>query len=108
MDFNAPRGPQDMVFPHTAHLWADVVIWAVALALFGLAVRELVRTRSPLGLALLLGGALALFNEPVDDVLGLVWHPRPGQDTILDTIGPVPMWGLPTYIVFFGGIPWLL
>jgi hypothetical protein len=57
---------------------------------------------------MLAGGALAYFNEPVDDILGLVWHPRIHQDTVLNTIGPVPMWGLPTYIFFFGGIAWLL
>jgi hypothetical protein len=97
-----------MVFPHTAHVWADTVIWAVAAGLIVYAVIEWRRLGSPLGLLLLAGGAIALFNEPVDDVLGLVWHPRPGQNTVLETIGPVPMWGLPTYIIFFGAVPWLL
>ncbi|MEA2168412.1 MAG: hypothetical protein QOF76_1712, partial [Solirubrobacteraceae bacterium] len=104
MDFNAPRGPENMVFPHTAHVWADVVIWVVAAGLAGFAIQQ----RSWLGLVLLAGGGLALFNEPVDDIMGLVWHPRPNQNTVIDTIGPVPLWGLPTYIIFFGGVPWLL
>jgi hypothetical protein len=108
MDFNAPQGPENMVFPHTAHIWADAVIGAVAIVLFVLAAIEFRRTGSPLGLLLLIGGGIALLNEPVDDILGLVWHPRPGQNTVLNTIGPVPLWGLPTYIIFFGGIPWLL
>ncbi len=107
-DFNAPPGPDGMVFPLTAHLWADTVLWLVVGGLVGFALAELVRRRSALGLVLMLGGGLALFNEPVDDILGLVWHPRPGQNTVLDTIGPVPMWGLPTYIIFFGAVPWLL
>jgi hypothetical protein len=104
MDFNAPHGPENMVFPHTAHVWADVIIWIVAAGLLGFAIQQ----RSWLGVVLLLGGGIALLNEPVDDILGLVWHPRPGQNTVIDTIGPVPLWGLPTYIIFFGGIPWLL
>lgn len=108
MGFNFPAGPRSLVFPHTAHIWADAVIWAVAAALFALALLDWRRTGSPLGLVLLIGGAIAYFNEPVDDILGLVWHARIHQDTVLNTIGPVPMWGLPTYIVFFGGIPWLL
>jgi hypothetical protein len=105
---NFPPAPTQLVFPHAAHVAANAYIWAAAVALAVFAVRELIRTGSPLGLVLLLGGALAYFNEPVDDILGLVWHPRIHQDTVLNTIGPIPMWGLPTYIVFFGAIPWLL
>jgi hypothetical protein len=106
--FNLPADPRTLVFPHAAHLWANGVIWAVAGGLIAFALAEFRRTGSPLGLVLLAGGALAYFNEPVDDILGLVWHPRIHQDTVLNTISPIPMWGLPTYIIFFGGIPWLL
>jgi hypothetical protein len=108
MEFNFPNAPTRLVFPHSAHVAANIYIWVVAGALALFAVRELIKTRSPLGLVLLAGGALAYFNEPVDDILGLVWHPRIHQDTVLNTIGPLPMWGLPTYIIFFGGIPWLV
>src|SRR5689334_5465314 len=95
-DFNFPAGPLHMVFPHAAHIWADVVIWGVAVALLVLALSDFRHTRSLLGVVLLAGGALAYFNEPVDDILGLVWHPRIHQNTVLNTIGPLPMWGLPT------------
>jgi hypothetical protein len=108
VEFNFPSAPTHLVFPHTAHVAANAYIWAAAGILFILALRELYKTHSPLGLVLMAGGALAYFNEPVDDILGLVWHPRIHQDTVLNTIGPIPMWGLPTYIVFFGAIPWLL
>ena len=40
MDFNAPLGPQDMVFPETAHVWADAVITAVAIGLLVYALVE--------------------------------------------------------------------
>lgn len=106
-DFNGPAGPVDMVFPAT-HVYVDAVLWAIVAVLTCMALYELYRRRSPLGLIMLVGGGIALFNEPVDDILGLVWHPRPGANIVIDTIGPVPMWGLPTYIIFFGGIPWLL
>lgn len=104
--FNFPEAPHT-VFPDTAHQWADAVIWAVALGFLVYCVREWRRTGSPLAVILFIGGAIAYLNEPIDDVLGLVHHPRPGQNVVLDTIGPVPMWGLPTYIIFFGGIPYV-
>jgi hypothetical protein len=103
--FNFPTAP-DTTFPD-AHVYADVVIWSVAIGLLVLCLRDWRRTGSPLGLVLLAGGALAYFNEPVDDILGLVHHPREGQNVVLDTMGPIPMWGLPTYIIFFGGVPYL-
>lgn len=59
-------------------------------------------------MVLLVGGAIAYLNEPIDDILGLVHHPRAGQYIVLDTFGPVPMWGLPTYIIFFGFVPFVL
>lgn len=104
--FNFPA-PPETVFP-AYHVWADVVIWAVAVALAAKCALDWRRTGSPLGLVLMVGGGIAYFNEPVDDVLGLVHHPRPGLNIVLDTIGPLPMWGLPTYIIFFGAIPYLL
>src|ERR1700751_3282481 len=100
-DFNFPAGPLHMLFPHAAHLWANGVIWAVAGTLLLLALNDFRRTRSLLGIALLAGGALAYFNEPVDDILGLVWHPRIQQDTVLNTIGPLPMGGGARDITFF-------
>jgi hypothetical protein len=104
--FNFPD-PPETVFPDH-HVYADIAIWAVALILAVRCAMDWRRTGSPLGLVLMAGGAIAYFNEPVDDVLGLVHHPRPGLNIVLDTIGPLPMWGLPTYIIFFGAIPFLL
>jgi len=105
--FNLPD-PPNTTFPHTAHVWADIVIWAVAAGFLVYALRDWRRTGSPLGVVLMIGGAIAYLNEPVDDILGLVHHPRAGQNVVLDTIGAVPMWGLPTYIIFFGALPFVL
>jgi hypothetical protein len=105
--FNIPTPPQ-MVFPRTPQTIAEIVLWIVVVAFVAFAVRQWRRTGSPLGLALLAGGGIALLNEPLDDILGLVHHPRPGQDVVFETMGPIPHWGLPTYIIFFGGIAYLL
>jgi hypothetical protein len=105
--FNIPT-PPDMVFPQTPQTVAEIVLWAVVAGFVVYAIREWRRTGSPLALALLLGGGIALFNEPLDDILGLVHHPRPGQHVVFETMGPIPHWGLPTYIIFFGGISYVL
>jgi hypothetical protein len=86
----------------------DTIIWAVCLGCALHCARDWRKTGSPLGLVLLVGGALAYLNEPVDDILGLVHHPRAGQNIVLDTLGPIPMWGLPTYIIFFGFVPFTI
>ena len=105
--FNIPVPPA-MIFPHTPQIIGEVVLWTVTLGFLVYAVREWRRTGSPLALALLAGGGIALLNEPLDDILGLVHHPRPGQHVLFETMGPVPHWGLPTYIIFFGGISYVL
>lgn len=105
--FNIPT-PPPMVFPRTPQTIAEIVLWIVVAAFVAFAVRQWRRTGSPLGLVLLAGGGIALLNEPLDDILGLVHHPRPGQDVVFETMGPIPHWGLPTYIIFFGGIAYVL
>jgi hypothetical protein len=80
----------------------------IELPLFGYAVIEIVRRRSFTLALLLVGGAVSHLNEPIDDVLGLVWHPAVGQWTVLDTFARVPLWGLGIYIVFVGGMPYLI
>lgn len=105
--FNIPTPPY-MVFPRVPQTIAEIVLWIGVVALVAFAVRQWRRTGSPLGLVLLAGGGIALFNEPLDDILGLVYHPRPGQDVVFETMGPIPHWGLPTYIIFFGGIAYVL
>ncbi len=105
--FNIPV-PPDMVLPHVPQTVAEIVLWLVVAGFCGYAVREWRRTGSPLAIALLIGGGIALLNEPLDDILGLVHHPRPGQHILFETMGPIPHWGLPTYIIFFGGVAYVL
>jgi len=106
--FELPATPDGTQMPQTAQLVAAVAMAVLVAGFAAYAVREIARSR-PVTLALLLiGGAVSYFNEPIDDVLGLVWHPVVGQWTALDTFARVPLWGLGIYIVFFGGMPYLI
>jgi hypothetical protein len=107
MGFNFPHPPSHLTFSPSAQTGAEIVCFAALAAFLVFGLVELRRLRSPLMLALLLGGAIAYFNEPFDDTLGLVWFARPHEHVVIRTLGPVPLWGLPTYMVFFGGVPYL-
>ena len=100
--------PTGMVMPHTAQI-AYTSVWAaivVVFAVYGLTL--IVRRREPMLLVLLIGGAIAYFNEPIDDLLGLCWHPRPGQWVAIRSFGPAPLWGVFVYMALFGGIVYLM
>jgi hypothetical protein len=105
--FELPAPPSGLVYPQTAQLVATWLAGAALVATVLYALWEWRRTRSPLMLVFLAGGAVCYLNEPIDDLLGLVWYPRPGQWTVFTTFGPVPWWGLFVYIVFFGAVPYL-
>jgi hypothetical protein len=106
--FDLPPIPDGTVMPQTAQLVATAAMGAVVVGFVGYAIAEVVRHRSYLLALLLVGGAISYLNEPIDDVLGLVWHPEADQWTVLDTFSRVPLWGLGIYIVFFGGMPYLI
>jgi hypothetical protein len=94
--------------PHGAQIVYTTIWGAIVLAFAAYAAVLLVRRRDPLLAVLLIGGAIAYFNEPIDDLLGLVWHPRPGQWVAIDTFGPAPVWGVFVYMALFGGIAYLM
>jgi hypothetical protein len=104
--FDLPIPPQGLVYPQTAQLVTTVLAGVILVVVVLYALWEWQRTRSPLMLALLFGGAVCYLNEPIDDLLGLVWYPRPGQWVAFTTFSPVPWWGLFVYIVFFGAVPY--
>ena len=106
--FDLPVTPDGTQMPPAAQLVATVAMAVLVAGFTVYAVREIVRSRSVTLALLLIGGAISYFNEPIDDVLGLVWHPVVGQWTALDTFARVPLWGLGIYIVFFGGMPYLI
>lgn len=105
--FDLPVPPQGLAYPEAAQLVATIIA-GTALAIVVLyALWDWRRTRSPLMLTFLVGGAVCYLNEPMVDLLGLVWYPRPGQWVAIDTFAPVPWWGLFVYVAFFGAVPYL-
>jgi hypothetical protein len=107
-DFNLPPIPDGTVMPHAPQLIATAAMAVLVVAFASYAAAEIVRRRAFTLALLLVGGAISYLNEPIDDVLGLVWHPEVNQWTVLDTFARVPLWGLGIYIVFFGGMPYLI
>jgi hypothetical protein len=106
--FDLPATPDGTEMPQAAQFVATLSMGVLVAGFTVYAIREIARRRSFTLALLLVGGALSYFNEPIDDVLGLVWHPVVGQWTVLDTFSRVPLWGLGIYIVFFGGMPYLI
>jgi hypothetical protein len=106
--FNLPQHPDGTTFPETPQIVATSAMAVLVLLFAAYAVHEIVRRRSWLLALLLVGGGVSYLNEPIDDVLGCLYHPVDGQWTVLDTFAAVPLWGLGIYIVFFGGMPYLI
>lgn len=106
--FDLPLPPQGMVFPDTAQAYATAAVWGVAAVFIAVCLYQAWKTKSPLALLLLAGGAICYLSEPMVDVLALCWHPRPNQWVAVQTFGPVPLWGLGIYLIFFGAMPYLL
>lgn len=71
--------------------------------LIGVTVRWAIRARTPVPVLMLLGGGLAMLNEPIVDANALVYFNPEGRWTLytLFEIGQ-PVWLLPGYIFFFG------
>ena len=106
--FDLPLPPQGLVFPEVAQHYATIAMWSVVAIFVAICLYQAWKTRSPLALLLLAGGAICYLAEPMVDVLALCWHPRPNQWVALHTFGPVPLWGLGIYIVFFGAMTYLM
>lgn len=107
-EVNGPQPPVDMVMPATPQL-VFTLTWAVlALGFAAYSVYRVVSRRDFLLAILLCGGALTYVNEPLMDLLGVLWHPRIGQWIAVDTFVAAPLWGVFVYMVFFGAAPYLL
>ena len=94
--------PPDLHMDATAQA-VFIAVQAVPAALVLLwAARALLRDGDSLPLLCMLGGAAAMFLEPIIDLLGLVWYPRDGQWVMYELFGrPIP-WFVVAYIWFVG------
>jgi hypothetical protein len=104
-DFTQP--PVDAAMPAAGTVWA-AVFGCMVVAFLVAATIAWRRTGSPVGILLLVGGALAVTNEVIIDELGLIWHHAIGQFTVFETFGrPIPLWALFAHTAYFGGLTWL-
>jgi hypothetical protein len=76
--------------------WAQVVFTFMQIIIFTLIAaflaRDCYRQRNWMPMALLAGGALALLQEPLVDIAGLIWYPPEGAWSIMSVNGHVVPW----------------
>ena len=98
-----PQPPQGMHMNTTAQAIFTLGQAVPCLVFAFIAWRIWQKERSPIPALCMLGGAFAMFMEPIVDVLGQVWFPRQGQWVLFETWGrPIP-WFIVVYIWYVGG-----
>lgn len=97
-----PTPPVDLAMPGTAQAVMLVITAVAAVGAIGLAVRQCRRRHDLVPIYLMLGAALAIFYEPVGDILGMAYYPEAGQVGWIDTFGrSTPMFIALLYFVYF-------
>ena len=103
MPSHFPQPPQGLHMNSTLQAVFTIGQAVPCLVLAFVAWRMWQKERSPIAALCMVGGALAMFMEPIVDVLGQVWFPRDGQWRLFETWGrPIP-WFIVVYIWFVGG-----
>lgn len=65
--------------------------------------------KSLLPIFIYLGGGIAYINEPLVNVMGLVWFPPNGMDVVWESMGrKVPVFGFLAYAWFLGGMSYVV
>lgn len=84
--------------------WAMLgVMSALALAVLGYAIMEWRRLKRPTPVAVVIGSALASVYEPLGDLFAHVTYHEIGQLRAFASFGfSIPLWIVPTYVIFFG------
>jgi len=99
-----PAAPVGMVMPHLANLIIAGLNYTLLLVVAGLMSREAWKTKSPLPLLCLAGGAVSCLMEPIFDVVMCVWYPQYGQVPLFRNFDiSVPLWLLPAYAWYISG-----
>lgn len=100
---NIPQPPHGMEMNTTAQAIFTIGQVVPCLLMAFIAWRIWRKDRSAIPALCMVGGAFAMFMEPIVDVLGLVWFPREGQWVLFETWGrPIP-WFLVVYVWYVGG-----
>src|SRR5882762_5314583 len=108
--FVAPQIPRDTVMPATMQTVLIALCATVAAITIVYLLLDARRTRDPLGLYVLVGGALAVLYEPLGDSLVLAYYPEVHQETWISAFGrDIPaftgllyFWYMCPYIIGFG------
>ena len=98
-----PQPPSGLEMNRTAQAIFTIgqAVPCVVLAFFAWRIWQ--KERSPIPALCMVGAALAMFMEPIVDILGQVWFPREGQWVLFETWGrPIP-WFIVVYIWYVGG-----
>jgi hypothetical protein len=83
-----------------------IIDCVIILAALLFALREWNRSKSPMLLLLVVGGAFTALAEPFVDLCGACWHPIIGQDGLYENMDrPIPTWLLTSYLAYFGVLP---
>jgi hypothetical protein len=98
-----PQPPFDMKMGATAQAIFTVGQFLPFIILTIVAIRWSRQRKTPIPLLFIVGGGLAIFLEPVVDVLGLCFFPRHGQWRLFEAFGrPIPLF-LVVYFWYVGG-----
>lgn len=100
--------PWEMTTPATAQAVITTILAIVVVGFILAAVREWRRTGRPFFLLMLVGGLVCSLNEALVDVLGHCHFPKDGWIGYTAFDRAVPVWVILAYIVFFGGLSYLM
>ncbi|MBB3600600.1 hypothetical protein FHT40_000233 [Mycolicibacterium sp. BK556] len=100
--------PWTMTTPATPQLVITVILGIVVAAFVIAALIEWRRSGRPIFLLMLVGGYVCSFNEATVDVLGHCYFPGDGAIAYRFLDRSVPVWVVLAYVVFFGGLSYVM
>jgi hypothetical protein len=100
--------PWGMTTPTTAQTIITVILATVVAAFVAAALRDWRRSGSPAFLLMLIGGYVCSFNEATVDVLGHCFFPNDGVLGYTAFGRGVPVWVVLAYVIFFGGLSYVM
>lgn len=99
----AATPPWDAVTPHTAQAVVTTVTASLVVLTLLFTLYMWRKRGTPLYLFILLGGSLAIFNEPRLDLISQIYFPHRDSWTVFEAYGrTMPVWALMSYTLYFG------
>jgi hypothetical protein len=95
--------PYDAVAPHTAQVVLTTIEAVLVALTLCYALVTWKRRKTPLLLLILIGGAVAIVNEPALDLISQIYFPCRGSWIVFEAYGrPMAVWGVLSYTLYFG------